>query len=362
MFLIKNEKKFKIQNIIIFCQMEMDKVEQYKVEQYKVEQQCRAQHDKKHCINCNSIFHVLKDCKEAITSFGIIIFKIVNSQEEEINDDPNKLNRYTPPNERIYPKIKFLMIQRKDTMSYIDFLRGKYSDVEPEKSKMIKIQFSEMTCKERDDIANKSFDYLWNKLWVNHNSRLYKNEMEISRMKFNNINKSYYLSETKTKWKMTEFGFPKGRKNTFKETNICCAEREFYEETGYEKCMYQFVEKYPIIEEEFTGTNNIVYNHKYYLVKLKEHYNNFIPKYFKSQDEVKNIGWYSIQSCLNLIRDYDDVKKKIITKVYNEIKNMNGIFYLNDYYYYSSKYYNSKSYDNSCALNDLYSLPILKKS
>ena len=42
-----------------------------------------------------------------------------------------------------------------------------------------------------------------------------------------------------------------------KETNIICAEREFYEETGYNKSTYDFIKNYPIIQEEFIGTNNI---------------------------------------------------------------------------------------------------------
>ena len=39
----------------------------------------------------------------------------------------NILN-YNENSKKQYPYIKFLMIQRKDTMGYTDFVRGKYPD------------------------------------------------------------------------------------------------------------------------------------------------------------------------------------------------------------------------------------------
>ena len=42
------------------------------------------------------------------------------------------------------------------------------------------------------------------------------------------------IAESNTNWKTPEWGFPKGRRN-YQETDIKCAFREFYEETGYDK-------------------------------------------------------------------------------------------------------------------------------
>ena len=127
------------------------------------------------------------------------------------------------------------------------------------------------------------------------------------------------MNNTKSNWVIQEFGFPKGRRN-IKETNLNCAEREFFEETGYEKNMYDFLENYPIIEEDFIATNNIPYKHKYYLVKLKQQYVSYLPILkFIQKCEVKNIGWYTVEQCNNLIRDYDIQKKNMIKKVYNDL-------------------------------------------
>jgi 8-oxo-dGTP pyrophosphatase MutT (NUDIX family) len=304
-------------------------------------------HKKIYCVNCGECGHVIKNCKGPITSFGVIIFKIVKNEKEEKNDIPNNLksnlyllksNKYISPFKKVYPKIKFLMIQRKDTMSYIDFLRGKYPLEEPEKTQMLKVQFSEMTKDERQSLEKLTFDELWENLWINKSSRLYKNEKMYSKNRYLEVNIKELLETTKSNWELQEFGFPKGRRN-IKETNVACAEREFFEETGYEKQMYQFIKDFPIVDEEFLATNNVVYKHKYYLLKLKEEFIDYIPELSQTQEcEVKSVGWYTIDECLTLIRNYDDKKKEIIQNVYENIITMENNYELSDFYYYNKKY------------------------
>ena len=54
------------------------------------------------------------------------------------------------------------MICRKDTLGFVDFMRGKYhiQDVN-----YIKNIIKEMTLDERERILTNSFDELWNGLW-----------------------------------------------------------------------------------------------------------------------------------------------------------------------------------------------------
>jgi hypothetical protein len=97
-----------------------------------------------YCVNCGEKGHVLKECNGPITSFGIIAFKTCKEESDCINDTNNKLKEILKKintDKEEYPKIKFLMIQRKDTMGYIDFIRGKY-DIRPgyEKERFKKIQ------------------------------------------------------------------------------------------------------------------------------------------------------------------------------------------------------------------------------
>ena len=56
------------------------------------------------CNNCGKHGHMFHQCKMPITSYGIIVFK------------PASDNGF-----------QYLMIRRKDSFCYIDFLRGKYS-------------------------------------------------------------------------------------------------------------------------------------------------------------------------------------------------------------------------------------------
>ena len=56
-----------------------------------------------YCNNCGKLGHYYHHCKMPITSIGVIVF------------------RYNPEG-----KIEYLMIRRKDTFGYIDFMLGKY--------------------------------------------------------------------------------------------------------------------------------------------------------------------------------------------------------------------------------------------
>ena len=294
------------------------------------------------CVNCGEKGHVVKDCNGPITSFGIIAFKKVNTEYEE-KYDTNDILKDILKSEKVncekenYPKIKYLMIQRKDTMGFIDFIRGKYDNrpgFEEEKTKKINVCLEEMTKKEKQTLFTKDFDYIWNDLWVNHESRCYKNEYELAKRKFNNLDIQHLVRNSTTSYSFQEFGFPKGRRN-MKETNIACAEREFCEETGYNKECYDFIKGYPKITEEFMGTNDVPYRHIYYLVKMRD--NVHAPKidlYNKVQTgEVRNIGWFTLNESLLLIRPYDTAKKNVIQKVNEDIINMNDNFNCSKIFY-----------------------------
>ena len=54
------------------------------------------------CNNCGNNGHLFYQCKKPITSIGILLFTIENNI------------------------IKYLCIRRKDSLGYVDFMRGKY--------------------------------------------------------------------------------------------------------------------------------------------------------------------------------------------------------------------------------------------
>jgi hypothetical protein len=65
-----------------------------------------------YCNNCGKHGHLYHQCKMPITSIGIIAFRY-NKNRQNI-DNTNGV-------------LEYLMIRRKDTLGYIDFMRGKYS-------------------------------------------------------------------------------------------------------------------------------------------------------------------------------------------------------------------------------------------
>lgn len=308
-----------------------------------------------YCVNCGEKGHVVKECNGPITSFGIIAFKVVYESDEErydvndriqtvldlVTDDSKIFMPSFRQQSRNYPKIKFLMIQRKDTMGYIDFVRGKYPDNnEPLKQKLLQVCLSEMTEREKNNLLTKSFNTIWDELWVNHESKTYINEYKNAQEKFRKLNVKDLVENSTSSFKFQEFGFPKGRRN-MKETNITCAEREFFEETGYNKSSYEFLKNYPTVQENFVGTNGIPYRHIYYVVKMKT---DAPPPSVDASNklqagEVQNIGWFTYEQCMSLIRPYDTAKKNVIRQVQADLSCMNFRFECSDFYYNSRKKY-----------------------
>lgn len=261
------------------------------------------------CNNCGKHGHHLHQCKHPITSYGVILF----------TDDKDLLDNDC--------KYKLLMIQRKNTYGFIDFMRGKYSI-----SNQIHIQelFNEMTNDEKNLIMNNSFKTLWKYMWKDTVS-LYtnKNEEITSETKFNLlksgiihknklINVEYLCENSTTSWTSQEWDFPKGRKNT-DENDINCAIREFEEETGIKKELLNLSGNTLTLEEGFIGTNNKSYKNKYYIAHVKNAKNISLEKYQES--EVSYVGWKDINELMSNIRDYQHEKKNIIINIDSILKN-----------------------------------------
>ena len=106
---------------------------------------------KYYCKNCNQYCHQYKKCKEPIISYGIICFKI-------IDNDSKKIVKYENIKKNSNYSVKCLLIQRKHTLGFLEFMRGKYflSDIYS-----VIILFRQMVHDEINQILVNSFDYLW---------------------------------------------------------------------------------------------------------------------------------------------------------------------------------------------------------
>ena len=91
---------------------------------------------KKICNNCGIYGHEFNDCPEPITSWGIILVKILNNKNKiyhnkntQINDISNIKIETKKDLEKIsyyLDNIQFLMISRKHSLGYIEFIMGRY--------------------------------------------------------------------------------------------------------------------------------------------------------------------------------------------------------------------------------------------
>jgi 8-oxo-dGTP pyrophosphatase MutT (NUDIX family) len=251
------------------------------------------------CNNCGKQGHLFHQCKLPITSYGIILFRSSSKG------------------------LQFLMLRRKDSFGYIDFMRGKYSPYNIEHTQNI---INEMSVDEKEKILTESFDNLWKQMWGNALNIQYRSEEASSIKKFDLIKSGIIIDNVKitlndiieksnTRWKETEWEFPKGRRN-YQEKDLDCAFREFEEETGISKLNINIIENVLPFEEIFIGTNHKSYKHKYFLAYSKENENeneHNLENYQKS--EVSKLEWKTIDECLESIRPYSLEKKQLITNI-----------------------------------------------
>jgi 8-oxo-dGTP pyrophosphatase MutT (NUDIX family) len=313
------------------------------------------------CNNCGKSGksgHYFYQCKSPITSYGVIAFRV------------------TPTNERQY-----LMIRRRNTLGYIDFLRGKYSLFN---YKYIKSLIKQMTNYEINQIKTHTFDELWYELWKDNDNNTVlppslqppspphpplslvfspqynceklttRDKFTILKIKVENKDENIPLTTTeptteptiepiikngrggslKTRlsiydlideckteyennWEEPEWGFCKGRRN-YKESDYDCAMREMEEETGYSSKNMRHVQNTNTFEETFFGSNYKCYRHKYYLMYMDYEESLNVGEFEKT--EVSCIKWCNYDECVSLIRPYNVEKQKLITTIENCLK------------------------------------------
>ena len=273
------------------------------------------------CNNCGKPGHLFHQCKMPITSIGIIAFRVLRRGDST--------------------SIEYLLIRRKDTLGYIDFMRGKYSVYNKD---YIMNMMKQMTRDEKERLCSVDFNKLWKDIWGNSKySNQYKSEEIISREKYNMLLEGIcdYLqqdgghnerrfgtipkytlqslikeSEQFESWEEPEWGFPKGRRNN-QENDFDCALREFTEETGYHSTSLVYIQNVLPFEEIFLGSNYKSYKHKYFLMNMDYQTSLEMGKYQTS--EVSKIEWKSYEDCIACFRPYNLEKIRILTNIHRGI-------------------------------------------
>jgi len=248
------------------------------------------------CNNCGKTGHAFHTCKHPITSIGIIIFRMSSNNNE----------------------FEYLMINRKHSLGFVEFMRGKY----PLHNYHYLVNiFNEMSKYELELIRNSSFDELWKYLWGEQVGIQYRGEEKTSREKFNSLKSGFQttkvysletiLDEVTMVWEEPEWGFPKGRRN-YQEKDLNCALREFEEETGYLRSDVKLIHNIVPYEEIFTGSNMKSYKHKYFVGYID---NSINTTNLYQETEVSDMKWFTYNDCIKHIRPYNLEKIDILNKL-----------------------------------------------
>jgi len=271
------------------------------------------------CNNCGKSGHLYYQCKTPITSVGIIAVR-----RNKDND-----------------QLEYLMIRRKDTLGYIDFMRGKYSIFN---RPYITNMLNQMTAEEKTRMRSGDFGLLWQAIWGNPLpprtevvvGNPYRSEELTSRDKYNLLFEGVFVkSECKfwgkdeplekytltelidasdSGWDEPEWGFPKGRRNP-QEKDYECALREFTEETGISAYRHLHnVQNLMPYEEIFTGSNYKSYKHKYYVMFLHPDQYDISLDQFETS-EVSLMAWKTADQARRCIRPYNLEKLRVLDHV-----------------------------------------------
>lgn len=260
------------------------------------------------CLNCGTYGHATRLCNLPITSYGLICFKKINNE------------------------INYVMIQKKDTIAYTEFLRGKW---ELNDLIYIKRLFSKMTLDEKKSFLNFTFDELWKKLWNHTNQEpKYVKECNKSSVKFKKLKDGYHVKQLDGKIIMVniehfilntlslheqDWEFPKGRRKQ-NESDIECSLREFTEEVGI--CdNIQITDQNKQFEEVFQGSNNVRYRNIYYIAEYKGDSTTirFNENNLQQAKEVRNVKWFSYPEALDNIIKHDNHEKRELFKRMNTL-------------------------------------------
>lgn len=264
------------------------------------------------CRNCGLVGHVYRTCNHPTISFGIIAAR---------------------PPDADCGEARYLLIQRRDSLNFIDFVRGKYH---PQDVEYLRSMFAHMTDDERARLAAPDADFaaLWAAVWHRPPGAHHGSEFAEARSCFEALREGYPLRtgdgavvqvslrelvRTTTSAYPTEreWGFPKGRRKT-KESDRDAAVREFAEETLYSASDLELEGQKPI-EETFVGTNGVRYRHVYFLAHMRRHPvaapRAVDPANVQQAREVSEVRWFTRAQVLERIRPHNVERRHLFARV-----------------------------------------------
>lgn len=243
-----------------------------------------------YCNNCGAKGHLFRTCKYPVLSCGVLL---IDSSHIPISSNAANI----------------LMIRRKDSMSFAEFMRGKY---DPTNIPYVSTLIQNMTLKEQALIATETFETLWRMLWGDDRS---SPDFAVSRERFHQLNRVELMRSNLSVYTEPEWGFPKGRRMRG-ETDLDCALREFHEETNISREAYSVVNNLRL-EETFTGLNGIRYRHVYFVALLKNPALVDLKQKMTPMQrrEISGIAWKTFAEAESLIRPHHSERMAMLQEL-----------------------------------------------
>jgi len=287
------------------------------------------------CSNCGITGHSFRICTEPVSSYGVLVFRWISRSElwpqpAEFCKDLTNSTGITD----LVPQV--LMIQRKDSLGFMDIMRGKYKVNEPE---YIKKQLKGMTEGEREKLRSMDFEDIWHELWGTdtESTQRYAHDRVNSKQKLAELRagvqlvsgEKYCLADLLRQesalYTTPEWGFPKGRRDPH-ESDIKCAFRELEEETSRcEEELLKVINVQPFIEQ-FYGSNNIHYRHTYYIAQyIGERTISYNALNVEMAREIGNLTWKPLDQAVLLLRPENIEKRGILLQLATLLRNYSPV-------------------------------------
>jgi ADP-ribose pyrophosphatase YjhB (NUDIX family) len=283
------------------------------------------------CTNCGKLGHTHSVCRAPITSYGVLALSVNTEVPEDLYELINYLSSITHLEQNInitcdslhilenFTKykhnIKTLLIRRKHSLGYTEFVRGRYS---PSNPNHVAFLFKQMIPAEIEIIKTKDFDYLWADVWSIRNAIIKNDDYMTAFYKYQKLKNNAqiklidFINNITPENDCPEWGLPKGRRER-DEPDLKCAIREFEEETGYTKNDYILFNNIEPLIENLTGTNGLKYRHVYYIALLTTNTEPHRDDNIVTQrQEIGDIGLFDIDTTIQKIRQYHTERRSIL--------------------------------------------------
>lgn len=225
-----------------------------------------------------------KQNPDMIVSFGVLLYRL----------------RFNLSANAVVPE--YLMVQRKDSLCFVEVCRGRYSMFNTD---YILYLFAHMTQEEKETLKTKEFSEFWDTMWMHRKGNasefnmakaqfaMLKNGVRIKDKDGNTIvfDLDYVISNCGGSLTECEWNIPRGRRN-HTESNMNCALREFAEETGINETKFVLSKRFKPFVMDKLGSNGIMYRAIYYIAKcIDNHIDTNVINDVQAK-EVRAVKWF----------------------------------------------------------------------